>query len=735
MSFFTRPLDTYVREYDIIDTAKADLAFLLMKRRGVTFEYALDYVNKTVSVGGAFAMNDPKVMFLRRKENGDREICERGLFEYLEHLVEGGYIIAPSLTCYIPPRIKKSILAEYIQINMKLRKGDKHQMFVTRMRGEMEAAAYFKTLQESRKVKNNSVSGMHASSSTPGYNKSSHSSLTSGCRCATSYANSNNEKFIGGLRHYANSFLVTAHILTACQYSDVAMIEECFETMGIYRPTADDCMEAVRHSTQYYWTDPVAEREIYETLKSLTDAERAAWLYTGDLYHIDKYNTEFVGAFLRGLATMKSGMHADPEKLINGLDDNFTAIASLLCSPIISGILLDDALEKKPEAYHAVALTAENMLNECEKYRKFIYAFLKADYLPHSIAQFPNSRRMSVPTSDTDSTIFTTQYWCDKFGGDVPFSHEAMSIEYVITFLIAGLTQHTLMMYSANLGVDPAQIQQLEMKNEYIFPVYVLTSLAKHYFTLITAGEGNVYAVNKRILEVKGVNLRSSNVPPFVNEKAQDFMRWIIDSIMNNRSVTVEEVLRPVLELEKRIIDDIKSGGFEFMNGVSIKGSESYSQGDDSVAFQSYTFWNEYFGHKYGLAPEPPYRAIKISVSLPNKTAIKTWLAGIDDITMRRGLERWVEENSKSNVKLFRLPREVLASKGIPKEILPIVDIRGIVSEVMKTFYILLESLGFYMKNSNKTRILSDEYQLPEDAVPTGIPLVEGDIQVIYSDE
>lgn len=733
MNYFTRPLESYKREYDILDEARSNLAFYLMRMRNVSFEYALEYVNKVTGLNGCFALNDPKVMFLRRKENGDREICEAGLFQYIDNLVKDGYIIAPSLTCYIPPSIKKSILAEYIQINMKLRKGDKHQMFVTRMRGEMEAAAYFKTLQESRKVKNNSVSGMHASSSTPGYNKSSHSSLTSTCRCATSYANSNNEKFIGGLRHYYAPAIVTFHILTAARHSPIEMIEECFETMGIYRPTADDCMEAMRHSTQFYWTDAKHERLIYETFKSLTDAERAAWLYTGDLYHIDKHNGEFVGNFLKSLAEMKSGTHQDPKSLIKSLDDNFTAIASLLCAPLISGTLLSDAEEQKPEAYHAVALTAENMMDICERYRKFIYAFLKADYLPHSIAQFPNSRRMSVPTSDTDSTIFTVQHWCDKYGGDTPFSHEAMSIKYVTTFLIAGLTQHTLMMYSGNLGVDPSQITQLEMKNEYIFPVYVLTSLAKHYFTLITAGEGNVYAPNKRILEVKGVNLRSSNVPPFVNEKSQAYMRWIIDSIMNNKPITVEQALRPVLELENRIIKDINSGGFEFMNSVQIKGAESYSQGKDNASYQTYLFWNEYFGPKYGLAPEPPYPAIKVSVLLPNKTAVRRWLDGIDDINMRRGLERWVEENQKSNVKLFRIPREALMENGIPKEILPIVDVRGIVSEVMKTFYIVLESLGFYMKNDSKTRILSDEYKLPDDGIEMGIPETDEEIIIKYS--
>lgn len=716
MGVFTRELETYRREYNIIDTAKHDLAFYLMRLRNIPFNDALNFVEKTISPDGRYALKSPKVMYLYRKENGDREIRENDLVSYIQNLVDTEQIIAPNMTAYLPPKVKKSVLAEYIQINMKLRKADKHQMFVCRMRAQEEAAAYFKTLQESRKVKNNSVSGMHASSSTIGYNKSSHSTLTSGCRCATSYANSNNEKFLGGLRHYDRPFAVTAHMLTAAQYSNIPLIEKCFETMGIYRPTADDCMDVMRHSTRFYWSDPVREKAIYEAFAALTDAERAAWVYTGDLYHIDKYNGDFVKGFLLSLAEMKTGTHPDPKKQIKSLDDNFTAISSLLCAPLINGVLLDDAEEKKPEAYHAVALTSLNMQLTCEHYKDFIDAFLRMDYLPHQVARFPSSRRMSVPTSDTDSTIFTTQYWVDKYGGNVPFSHEAMAIEYVVTFLIAGLTQHTLMMYSANLGVDPSQLTQLKMKNEYIFPVYALTTMAKHYFTLITAGEGNVYAENKRMLEVKGVNLRSSNAPEFVIEKCHEYMRWIIDSIMTNKPLHMHEVLRPVLEMEKLILNDINNGGYQFMNSLQIKGHESYSQGKEAAAYQSYLFWNEYFGNKYGKAPEPPYRAIKVAVKLKNKTAVNAWLSSIDDITIRKGMENWVEENQKTNIKLFRLPRPVLQSTGIPKEIIPIIDIRGIVLEVMKPYYLVLESLGIFLINKDQTRILSDEFSL--DGMP-----------------
>lgn len=708
MNAFVKDVHEYKREYDIIKFANYDLAFYLSKRENIPFETALKFVLDSIRPnGGVFALKNPEVRYLERNKYGDREVKVTNLLDYIYNLTEKELIIAPNLTCYIPPKIRKSILAEYIQVNMKLRKADKKMMFTCRMRGEKEAAAYFKTLQETRKIKNNSVSGMHASPSTPWFNKSSHSTLTSTCRCATSYANSANEKFLGGLRHYADPNTVISHINVAAQHSNLDAIRRCHEKFGIVYPTADQCMEVVRHSTQYYWTNDYYEREIYEFLKALEPVERAAFAYTGDFYHLDKFNSKFIEMFLLEMAEMKTGVHSNPKDRINSLDDNYTAIASLLCAPLIKGVQLGDAEEQRPEAYNAVALTSDNMEKVVEKYIDFFHAFLRQEYLPLAVAAFPTSFRLSVPTSDTDSTIFTTQYWCDKYGG-VPFSHEHMSIQYVMTFLIAGMTEHTLKMYSANIGVDPSQLGQLEMKNEYIFPTYVLTSIAKHYFAYISAGEGNVY--NDLVLETKGVQLRSSNAPPEINAAAKDLMRHIMDLVMSGKDVYMKDVLLPALRTELEVKRDILRGGRRFFNSTRINDYESYTQGKKAPAYQSYEFWNDVFADKYGEAPEPPYRALKINVDLPNKTKVAEWLAGVTDPNIRAKLTKWVADNSKSNVGLFRLPVSIVVDKGIPEELLPIIDLRGIIIEVMKPFYYVLEAVGLFMVDKKVTRLLSDSY-------------------------
>ena len=283
MSEFIRPIDTYKREYDFKNIAFEDLATFLSRSRNISMGEAKSYLAKQLSPQGAFPLKNPEVGFLRRKSNGDRVAETSTLLDYLDNLTENNLIIAPNMAVYLRPEQKKSILADYIQMNMKLRKDDKKLMFENRMRKEYKAEAYYKTMQESRKVKNNSLSGMHASPSTVGYNKSSHSSLTSLCRCATSYANSSNEKFLGGLRHYYAPTIVYNHLLTSMRACDHNLIDKVVAEFNLHYPTTDEVMAVIRYSTQNYWRSEKELSKLRDFVDTMTPAEKAGFCYVGDL--------------------------------------------------------------------------------------------------------------------------------------------------------------------------------------------------------------------------------------------------------------------------------------------------------------------------------------------------------------------------------------------------------------------------------------------------------------------
>ena len=137
-----------------------------------------------------------------------------------------------------------------------------------------------------------SLSGMHASPSTVGYNKSSHSSLTSLCRCATSYANSSNEKFLGGMRHYYAPTIIYNHLLTSMRSCNHELIEKVITDFNLHYPTTDEVMDLIRVSANNYWRNEDELVKIRNFVDKMTPAEKAGFAYVGDFYHFDKYNTE-----------------------------------------------------------------------------------------------------------------------------------------------------------------------------------------------------------------------------------------------------------------------------------------------------------------------------------------------------------------------------------------------------------------------------------------------------------
>lgn len=714
MGVFTNPPETYCRDYNIIKDATEQLADYLSMTEGIPYADAYDYVREVTARGGEFEIKNPTVTYLERQENGDREQKQRGLLEHIYQSIDDELIIAPNFTMYLPPKVLKSKPATYIVGNMKARSVDKKLMFLHKQRGEIVKMLEHKSRQEFQKVKNNSKSGMLSSPSTPWFVKSGHSTLTSMCRCATSYANAANEKILGGLRHYFNPLVTYSSILVAARYNDPSIIAKAIKEFDLVVPTPEQCLEVVLKSSRLYWHNQYHEGQILDLLKGLNDVQRASFAFGGDLFTLDKYNRHVTSALFKDLGKMVEGVHPDPKVQIDSLDDNFKAISSLLCASLISGMDLNDTAEQRPEAYNAVALTSQHMQMQCERYHSLIYGLLRTDYLPVSIYEFPDSIRMSVPTSDTDSTIFTTQHFVDIHGGDVPFSDQANSIQYITTFLIAGLTANTLMNYTSNLGVAKEHVTQIKMKNEYIFPVYALTSLVKHYFTLITAGEGNVYSEENQELQIKGVNLRSSNAPEYVNDAAIEYMRFIIDSVMENRELYMRDIVEPVLKIEESILADLRKGGSEFLTRCNVKDPMSYSKREEAAPYRSYLLWENVFAAKYGPAPQPPYRAAKVKMNLPNQKAIDNFLKTIKDTQIRESLRNFLAAEERTDVSSFIFPLANLNATGIPVEVIPEINVRAIVYEVMSPFYIVLESLGVFMVNKRMSRLLSDEYSLAD---------------------
>lgn len=711
---FTRATEEYVRDFDLVESYVSDMSRYLQIQTGQELSVCETYVREQIGPNGQFALKDPDTMYLERNRLGDRQKSQTTFLGYLDKVKSNREILAPTMTSYIPPEKKHSLLAQYIDGNLAKRKKAKKEMFVAEMKGDKTLAAIKDGEQSSVKIKNNSLSGAHCSPYTILYNKSSHSTLTSICRCASSYGNANNERFLYGNRHYWAPDVAKANIVSIVNHTDLSKVAQLLEKYKLRAPTIEETFEAVKKSTDPYWRVPDQLTIIHSLIKSLTPVERAAYLYTGDFHHLAHCNPNFVRSFLKSMSTKANySLPFEEAKQINeNMSSNLVAHVSIVCTVELDGEMIGD-VAARPHEYGIIAATAKQIEETLAMYADFISLFWVSDNIPSSIFMLPSIVRRGVITSDTDSTIFTVAPWTIWYRGQLDFEEESINVASTMVYLAAELIRHILSRISGNMGVSQKDIRRLSMKNEYYFPIFTLTSRGKHYFARIAAREGNVYKHLET--EIKGVALRNSNVPPEIMKEAETLMKEITDIVMAGKKVSIVDILRKIAKREKEIRDNVESGGYTHMTKGQIKSPDSYKKNEAQSPYAQYLLWQEIFAPKYGNANPPPYRAIKVSVDLDSPTKVKDWLANIEDRVLADRIQEWMTRNKKTAISSFLLPEPILATKGVPKEIVAAINVRKLISQIMEAFYLILESLCIFMKNDENTRLVSDDAWLVSD--------------------
>jgi hypothetical protein len=263
-------------------------------------------------------------------------------------------------------------------------------------------------------------------------------------------------------------------------------------------------------------------------------------------------------------------------------------------------------------------------------------------------------------------------------------------------------------MMSANFGIGSDRIHQIAMKNEFKFDVFVPTQIAKHYYATIGCQEGNVYETRKN--EIKGVHLKSSNAPKRITDRATNLMDSIIKTTLSGEKISILEVFKIVADTEREIIASVMKGDNEFFRLAQIKPADSYKKEADESPYKHYLFWEEVFAPKYGSIPKPPYTCIKVPTVLETPALTAEWIAKIKDPDIKARVTNWFNKNKVYKMPTMYLPVELIDAYGIPEELHEAIGIRKMVSDLTNIFYIILETLGFYIRKSNSIKLISDTY-------------------------
>lgn len=701
----------YSRDLDFLKFYYRDATTFISKMKDIDEDKALELVRKVTAPDGKYPLFNPRMLYLDNSKQGHRIEKETTVLDFMRDVSDKRYIMAATFTCYTHPDELESPTAQYIVGELANRTTNKGLMQKYDREGDKKKKNIYKNRQNRNKIKCNSVSGGHGTKSSVLFHQTAHSTLTSTCRSGTSNTNANLEKFLTGNRHYFDADCAIHNIISICNLTDMDLVQAAMDKYDLVYPSIDDLCVHVKRSTDLYWHSKPETNNIRKLITKLSPIERAAVMYVSDLYALKQLNEAFVRGIFDKLHKPDYVNKVDnPEEWIAKLSGDDKALLGIMANKELQyRELKDKTLRDEAETFNILGATSKQLFDTVDDIDLLAKAFWLTKNMPVSVARFPKSIRRCVIASDTDSAIFTMQHWTEWFVGELNFGEQSMAISAVTTYLCSQVTTHLLMSMMANFGSAPRHIDEFQMKNEYYFMFFALTNMAKCYFAAMAAKEGLVYRTPN--WEVKGAQLKNSNAPEEFVKRAEEMIKEFGTTIMNGGKIDLQGYMKEIAEREAKLIDDIRKGSIDFFSRARIKPRDSYSETASHSPYDQYTLWQDVFAPKYGDCSAPPYAAVRLNIEADTPTKLNAWIDSMADPEVGYRLRKWMQERNKKQLTSLCLPVDLITTKGIPVEIEQIMDIRGMVMKLMRTFYLLLETLGMFLLNTHNTRMLSD--QLP----------------------
>lgn len=745
---FKRSNEHYKINLDPIKEYTRQAATYISKKHGIGLKRAQELVHDTLKKS---KINNPTVEYNYRNEVGDIEKKEDKLTDYIKEIIDEGQVIVPSFTSYIHPSVKKSIHADFLAINIAKRKEDKHKAFKYKQLGDTDKSLHFNTMQKVRKIFNNSLSGAYASKSTILYNPSAHYTLTSITRSVASIGNSVTESVIAGNKQFKDPDVTLNYIVSIITNIKKSTIEFVLNKFSLHIPTPEEVMDMILYSTKWYWQDPDKEKYILEFLQKLEGYELAAVMYVNDLWHLKKYNENFVkdmffeiskkhtkgsDNYLQDLNTAPEGVtnlvHHICIEEIKGKNINYRELQELIDlekkfkeseefksgkiktfkdylidikhAIVYSNNKVDDKNfnkiyndETNPERIlSTLAATSKYVTLTLYKYKLLFRAFFTTDIMPTGIAYIKDMMRDSIVLSDTDSTCGSYDKWVEWYFGEIKFSNEAIALSATAMTINTQVIDHNLKLFAKNMNIQQDLVELLKMKNEFFWPVFTATNVSKHYFADTLIQEGNVF--NESELELKGVHLIASATDQSVVKRIHNMITEIDKTITSGKKISLNHYLTFVADIEREILTKIKKGDVSIYRKDKIKEKGSYKEGPTKSPYLNHTLWEDVFSKKYGSPGEPTYMVIKIPTIIKSKKVLREFIDSIKDPEIKENMQTFVNRYKREAMGTFRPPLSIVGGSGIPEEIVDFIDYKRIITDSLNVAYTALEGVGAYRK-------------------------------------
>ena len=698
-------LEEYERDLNFKRHYIEEASLGIARMHNIPIEEATKLVEKALSVANT---RNPKVNFLGKNEFGDREKCTSTMEEYLQYVAKNKKILTATLVTIDNHKEHPGVIPRIITDRKKKRKKAKKEMFDYIDKGDTFRASLKNAEQNNLKRSLNAMSGSELSRYNIFNLASGHPILTSTGRVATSTANSSNERFLAGNRPYYTVDHVVEDILHVCSKSDSNLVEKAIQDYNLHIPTPDEVMEMIKRSTDYYWESDIYMAKIKQLVDGLKPIERVMVMYNGDFYHLTIHNKHLVTKLFDEVTNIDFNTSLpDQEPLKMGKDSGIELFAKSTMIDTLKNIDFTTIITEHPDVFQKLCNSYYHINDFVIRYMPLIRAFWVTLILPRDIGHFPTSYRKVGLLSDTDSTVFTTQFYLEWYlGKDYKYDNRVWAIASFLTYLISSIIQHYLAQISTNFGTDEEHRYILSMKSEFLFGMLGLTGRGKHYYSNTLLQEGKLPKSGGQ-WEIKGSALIASKVSDKVTNRAHQMLKLVVERKMNNEPVYASEVIEDICSLEAEIERSILSGEVEYLKMESVRDKAAYKS-DNPAQYFYYEFWQEVYSSTYGSIENLPYDGVRITLNLTNKTRFNAWIESIKDPVIKEKMIECLGKRGKTTLPSIVLPLNNISSGGIPVEFHSVMDVKLIISKLVASYYLVLDSFGLYItRNNNGKNIIT----------------------------
>lgn len=697
---FRHDPEFYTRDVDYLKSYIDQMATGLSIQFGITVDRAKEKIRQWhKEKRGPFKdFKQPIIEGYARDENDDRVHTSMGLNAFLANSKKEEHIVVPTFTAYYSPEKRQSPISEYVGDNVKERSVAKKEAARLEAQKRHAEAFLMEIRQKNKKENNNSLSGLFSALSSIFKNETGHNTLTSMTRSMSSIANALNERIIGGNRHYRDVNTAINNTLAIITHSDPKQIRAVMDEFNLKAPSTTEIMDVYKRSMRYYTFDIYSYSKIQALIKNTTEEQRAAIAFNQDLYHVRKYNKGFVRKLLESISSNEiTTSYEDPVKEMYRHDEITRSYSHQVCMSEVSGLGVDYS-KMEPSIVQKLANVCNNISSAVRKYKSFFDAFFLTKIVPNSTAFIQDMVRTTVVLSDTDSTMFSVDWWVKDYFGELDFSDKGYAIAGAVAYITSQVNTHCIAVLSGNMGVPRKNLFVLGMKPEFVFPVFVQSPVSKHYFTAMICKEGSVYSDIK--MEIKGVHNLNSAISSTIIKAAHTNMERVIRDIMTGKKISMKKEINSVLELESSIRESSIKGDSTYFKKLAIKDHTSYSVEDPKInsIYAFHTLWVEVFQPKYGTVGDPEYQVVKFSTTMNTKTKFNNWLNSFKDQEMADRFRAWATRHRKKTLTTIYVSQEFIEAYGIPEEIVSVLDIDKTIMDLTNVRRMLLDSLGYTPK-------------------------------------